>query len=186
MNKTNKSQKHVVITVTGKDKPGIVALISGELFKQGLSIDDTIMSILQGEFTMMLVAKPVVQRFSFAKFSKDLKKLGEDNSLLISVRQSSFKNQASDSPTYIVSVFGADKPCIVSAVSDYFGKKNINIADMKTLVTEYRKYAMLLEIDMPASVSFSKVEDDLTALAKKLNVHIDIQHSGVFKVMHRI
>lgn len=197
-----KLEKHIVVTVTGKDRPGIIAAISKELFNQGCNIMDTLMSILQGEFAMILIAKPVIPRFLFSSFARNLSELGRKSGLHISVRQSSLKknssgiehressspplNRGGAGPTYIVSVFGTDKPGIVSSVSEFFGKKNINIVDMKTLISEDEKYAMLMEIDIPKNISFSYVEKELSVLGKKLRVHIDIQHSGIFKAMHRI
>lgn len=188
-----KLEKHIVVTVTGKDRPGIVAAISKELFNQGCNIEDTLMSILQGEFAMILIAKPAIPRFLFSSFARNLSELGRKSGLHISVRQSSLKKKSlgsehreSSSPTYIVSVFGTDKPGIVSSVSEFFGKKNINIVDMKTLISEDEKYAMLMEIDIPKNISFSYVAKELSVLGKKLRVHIDIQHSGIFKAMHRI
>lgn len=44
-----------ILTVIGKDKPGIVAGISDELYKQNINIVDISQKILQDYFTMIMI-----------------------------------------------------------------------------------------------------------------------------------
>jgi len=45
-----------VITVIGKDRPGIIYSVSKILFEEGLNIEDISQTILQDYFTMIMIA----------------------------------------------------------------------------------------------------------------------------------
>ncbi|MEJ7554142.1 MAG: ACT domain-containing protein, partial [Aquificaceae bacterium] len=47
--------KFFILSIFGKDKPGIVASISKALYQMGLNLEDSSMTRLNGEFTIMLI-----------------------------------------------------------------------------------------------------------------------------------
>ncbi|WP_225048176.1 ACT domain-containing protein [Lacticaseibacillus kribbianus] len=67
----------VIITVIGTDKVGIVAAVTGHLAKQDINILDVSQTIMQGAFTMMLLAK-LPDAADFAQVKADLQALGQD------------------------------------------------------------------------------------------------------------
>ncbi|ARE63550.1 ACT domain-containing protein [Clostridioides difficile] len=71
-----------ILTVIGKDKPGIVAGISDELYKQNINIVDISQKILQDYFTMIMIVDLEKSLNSFEKTVEDLvercKKLSVD------------------------------------------------------------------------------------------------------------
>ncbi len=46
---------HFALTAVGADRPGIVAAVTGVLLDLGVNLEDTSMTILRGQFAMMLV-----------------------------------------------------------------------------------------------------------------------------------
>ena len=44
-----------VLALTGRDRPGIVAAVTGVLLDHGLNLEDAEMAILRGHFAVMLV-----------------------------------------------------------------------------------------------------------------------------------
>ena len=46
---------HFALSAIGRDRPGIVAGVSGALLRHGANIEDSRMAILGGHFTMMLI-----------------------------------------------------------------------------------------------------------------------------------
>lgn len=46
-----------IVTAFGQDRPGIVALMADSLYRLGCNIEDTCMTRLRGEFTMMLMVR---------------------------------------------------------------------------------------------------------------------------------
>ena len=47
----------LLMTITGKDQPGIIAAFTGAIFKCGGNLEDANMTILEGEFAMILLAE---------------------------------------------------------------------------------------------------------------------------------
>ncbi|MBO4360049.1 MAG: ACT domain-containing protein [Eubacteriaceae bacterium] len=45
-----------VITVIGKDRPGIIYQVSKVLFEEGLNIEDISQTVMQDYFTMIMIA----------------------------------------------------------------------------------------------------------------------------------
>ena len=46
--------KRILITVSGKDKPGIIAKVTGLLYARGCNLEDVSMTLLEGQFAMMM------------------------------------------------------------------------------------------------------------------------------------
>ena len=44
-----------IVTVIGKDKPGIIAAVSGLLAKHNINIEDISQTVLHGNFTMVML-----------------------------------------------------------------------------------------------------------------------------------
>lgn len=62
-----------VITVLGKDRPGIIAEVSGALYRAGANILDITQTVLQGEiFSMVLLADLAGASMGFAQLKEAL------------------------------------------------------------------------------------------------------------------
>jgi len=77
---------NVAITVTGKDRPGIIAALSGAIFTAGGNLEDASMTILEGEFAMIVLAQ-VKSTSAFAKLKTKLGKIGCDFHVFVQQRE---------------------------------------------------------------------------------------------------
>ena len=68
----------VVISVMGKDRTGIIARVSGLLYKENINILDITQTILQGLFTMVMLADTSGAALSFEALQDELNKLGSE------------------------------------------------------------------------------------------------------------
>jgi glycine cleavage system transcriptional repressor len=123
-----------IITAFGQDRPGIVALMADSLYRLGCNIEDTCMTRLRGEFTMMLMvrlpegmaAEDLARRLIPYTTPLDLAVLCRAMPDLAATRQT-----ALEIPTFILSVYGADHPGIVAQVARTVAQHQGNITDMK-------------------------------------------------------
>ncbi len=76
MSKKDKASDQPIITVIGKDTKGIVAQISGLLYKQGVNIEEIKQGLVRGNFFMIMAVDLDGSTTTFHKLSLDLKKLG--------------------------------------------------------------------------------------------------------------
>ena len=67
-----------VITVTGKDKVGIIAMASAECAKYGANIIDISQTVMKEYFAMIMLAEVDSLTVSFAEFSDSITKKGAE------------------------------------------------------------------------------------------------------------
>lgn len=75
-----------VITVVGRDKAGIIAAVSAALAERGVNILDISQTILQGNFTMMMLTDCSSMSISIEQLRSDLDALGREIELMITVQ----------------------------------------------------------------------------------------------------
>nr|WP_077738270.1 ACT domain-containing protein [Escherichia coli] len=81
-----------ILTVIGKDKPGIVAGISDELYKQNINIVDISQKILQDYFTMIMIVDLEKSLNSFEKTVEDLVESGKKLSVDVKIQREEIFN----------------------------------------------------------------------------------------------
>ena len=74
-----------VITVTGKDKVGIIAFASAECAKYGANIVDISQTVLEDYFAMIMLVELSGLKCDFAEFADSIKKEGNKNDVDIRV-----------------------------------------------------------------------------------------------------
>lgn len=74
-----------VVTVTGADSVGIIALVSGECARMGANIVDISQSVMREYFAMIMLVEIKDLNVPFAEFSESLRKKGEERLLDIRV-----------------------------------------------------------------------------------------------------
>lgn len=171
--------QHFALTVVGRDRPGIVAQVTGILFNLGCNIADSSCSILGGQFAMILIiAHPTfVNRESFGDAFQPL----EDADLTVALRV--LKPGGELHPDLageicMISVYGADKPGIVYHVAKVLGERRINITDLNTKLVgpEQRPvYVMIIEAVLPEAISEQDVDAWMAPLREQLQVDISVR-----------
>ena len=167
-----------IVTAFGQDRPGIVALMADSLYQLGCNIEDTCMTRLRGEFTMMLMVRlpndidagMLASRLTTAMTPHDLAVLCRSMPDGAAARQT-----ALEIPTFMLSVYGADHPGIVAQVSQTVAQQGGNITDMNTRVIgsgEVPVYVMVLEIQLPQAQQAEPLRQALERLKPLLGVDL--------------
>lgn len=162
----------LAVTVIGRDRPGIIADATRLLAGLGANLEDSTMSILRGHFAMVLVAAADVTAI---EAEAALAPLAADGSLQVSVRE--VPEEAPATPlgaTYLVSVHGADRPGIVSAVTAVVAEAGGNVTDLSTRLSG-ELYVLLAEVDLPAAVDPEQLDRDLVATGIELGVEVSMR-----------
>lgn len=74
------------ITVMGRDKKGIVAKISGLLYKNGINIEDINQKVMEGVFVMTMLVNLAGCRVPTAKLNASLQAIGRSMGLRIQIQ----------------------------------------------------------------------------------------------------
>jgi glycine cleavage system transcriptional repressor len=139
---------HYAVTAIGRDRPGIAAAISKVLLDVEGNVEDSQMSILRGHFAVMLIVS-VPEAVAGDELASRLERVRADLELeAIAVNEVDELAPGGD-PTHVLTVYGADHPGIVHAVSQALAERGVNITDLQTRLagsSEAPVYVMLMEI----------------------------------------
>ncbi len=82
----------VIVTVIGKDKPGIIAKVSALLAENNVNIEDISQTIMQGKFTMIMQCDLQSAKLQLADLKSELVTLGENIGVSIHVQHEDIFN----------------------------------------------------------------------------------------------
>jgi glycine cleavage system transcriptional repressor len=162
----------LAVTVIGHDRPGIIADTTRLLAEVGANLEDSTMSILRGHFAMVLVAATDTPADDVQRV---LAPLAAGGRLQVSVRE--VPQEAPPQPlgsTYLLSVHGADRPGIVSAVTAVVAEAGGNITDLSTRLSG-ELYVLLAEVDLPSVVDPEQLDRDLVTAGLELGVEVSLR-----------
>ena len=81
-----------IVTVIGKDKPGIIAKVSTALAENNVNIEDISQTIMQGNFTMLMLCDLSNSSLSVKDLSNVLNQVGEQAGVSIHVQNEEIFN----------------------------------------------------------------------------------------------
>jgi glycine cleavage system transcriptional repressor len=163
---------HFAVTAVGADRPGIVAAVTGAFAAHGCNLEDSSMTILRGQFAMMLVVDAPAG-VGADELEAALAGPAAELDLVVTVRRAAEPAPAGEAVSWTVSVHGADHPGIVHGIASLLGAREVNIVDLSTRVIgtpEAPVYTMILEVTLPPAGDPRRLEADLAAKAAELGV----------------
>lgn len=164
---------HFAVTAVGADRPGIVAAVTGAFAEHGCNLEDSSMTILRGQFAMMLVVDAPAG-VGAGELEAALAGPAADLDLVVTVRSAAEPPEVEpDIESWTVSVYGADHPGIVHGVAALLAERSVNIVDLSTRVvgtSEAPVYTMVLQVTLPPDGDPHQLQADLEAKAGELGV----------------
>ncbi len=81
-----------IVTVIGKDKPGIIAKVSTALAENVVNIEDISQTLMQDNFTMLMLCDLSLSKLPLAKLQANLVELGKEIGVSIHVQHEDIFN----------------------------------------------------------------------------------------------
>jgi glycine cleavage system transcriptional repressor len=122
-------QKWFMLTVIGRDRPGIVAQVTHALFKGGCHLGEASMIRLGGNFTIMMMAH---HRGTAASLYEQLREVVDALELTVHVDEIEGGLHEHVEPDVFVTVHGADRAGIVAQVTGVLAEAGLNILDLES------------------------------------------------------
>lgn len=175
--------KRLLLTISGKDKPGIIAKVSGLLFRKHCNLEDISMTLLEGQFAMMMTLC-VPDRLKPAALSSACEVLKKEpwsmECFLTGLKGKAVRgaDPAQNCQSCVITAFGRDRTGIVFGVSRALAGLGINITDLDSRILgkgSKATYAMLLEVDVPDRVGVKKLKRFLDRVADRLKIEIQVR-----------
>ncbi len=164
--------KFFILSLFGKDRPGIVAGVSKALYEMGLNLEDSSMTRLNGEFTIMLIISSE-RDITAEDILQNLQQVGQSYELFMVCRELEEVVYPQAEALYRIVVFGSDKPGIVYGVASALAKLGLNISDLRT---EKRGslYVMVIEAEGKEDME-GTLRLELEKLRDSLGVDISVE-----------
>ena len=169
----SKPHNELVISALGKDRPGIVNDLSHTIYQLGCSISDSRMTLLGGEFAMLLLVEGPWNQL--AKLEGQIKDLEKKLGMSIVARQTQHLPNQEDKLPYSVEVVSLDNPGIVHKLSNFFSQRHINIEELNTSTysaphTGTQMFSVELSISVPAQTQITELRDEFMDFCDSMNL----------------
>lgn len=179
-----------ILTVVGKDRPGIIAGIANTLYEYECNIQESSQTVLSDEFAMILLLQPT-KEIDIQQLDKSLKKTCEPLAVTHALRVATPAPASSPPPKdkVIITVIGADRIGIVARVTGVLADMNINIVELSTapyLIRDVPQYAMIARVEVDDEVDMHALRRALEECAQSLSVNINVQSQEIFDAMHKV
>lgn len=163
----------LVITALGEDRPGIVDELSNVLSKKQLNIEDSRMSVLGGEFAILMLVSG--DGNAIDTFIDEVPGLEDALRMKLQVKVTRKKPESKKLAPYAVEVVSIDHPGIVQEIARFFSSRKINIVDLDTsryagAHTGTPMFALRMTIEMPADVPIASLKEEFISTCDALNL----------------
>ena len=163
----------LVITALGADRPGIVDELSDTLCSNQLNIEDSRMSVLGGEFAILLLVSGSAEAVN--DFIARSAKIEDSLQMKLTVKATEIQEDSQKLVSYDVDVVAIDNPGIVHNLASFFSSRQINIVDLETdryaaPHTGTPMFSLHMTIGVPADTAIAGLRDDFMTTCDELNL----------------
>lgn len=169
--------KNIVLTLTGRDKIGIVDNITNVIVKRDGNVEASRMTRLGGEFAMLMLV--TLADKEFVNLDQDLQQLrSEGYQVSLLQTEDDSKKYAGWLP-YEIEVIGADHEGIIYEIAHHLAIQGINIENMDTSSTPAPMsgtplFTMKGIVVVPPQLNFHVWSNALEEIGDKLNVSVKV------------
>jgi len=165
----------LVVTVIGKDRPGLVELVSAVVEEHGGDWVESRMSRLAGEFAGILrVSVPAVQADILSKELEGLRSEG-----LRVVVERGVEDTVEEGHVIVLELIGSDRPGIVHKISEALAARGVNVEELNTECdgapwSGDTLFKAMARLRAPRELDLDQLRESLEAIAGDLMVDISI------------
>ncbi len=168
----------LVISALGEDRPGIVDELSNIIYTHGLNIEDSRMTLLGGEFAILLLVSG--EPSSIENLNSQLGDIEQALRMRLLLKATSEAHTLDNTVPYSVEVASLDHPGIVRQLSGFFSSRNINIVNLQTeryaaAHTGSPMFALHMTVGIPAETNIAQLRDAFMEFCDELNLDAELK-----------
>lgn len=181
----------LIITVLGKDRPGIIAAISKSLYTLGCNLENVNQVILQNQFAGIFIVLPPAD-LSVEAIKQTLVKDSAGTGLHIHVDGADTDpngGQAVEGEDFVITTIGPDQKGLVARFTEIIANAKVNVTNLRAVFeggdtpeANIMVYEVYITPDTDQKVLFSILRDK----ASELGLDISIQHKNIFQAINKI
>jgi glycine cleavage system regulatory protein len=165
----------LVVTVIGKDRPGLVESVSAAVEAHGGSWVESRMSRLAGQFAGILrVSVPAERVDALSEALEALRASG-----LRVVIERGLEDSIEEGHMILLELIGSDRPGIVHKISEALAARGVNVDELNTECegapwSGETLFKAMARLRVPATLDLDQLRESLEAIAGDLMVDISI------------
>jgi len=165
------------ISVTTRDRVGIIADVSEALYELGGNLEALSQTVVWGWFTM-IVCGAFPEGTTPERIKQALESAGDFIATVLPSTEPSMPRPTAGEP-FVVTVVGGDKPGIVRRLTRCFARKDINIEDVWDEVRD-GQIVVIFHLTVPPAVEREDLRRDLDQVGGELGLSVMLQHQDIF------
>ncbi|PID74427.1 MAG: hypothetical protein CSA20_07350 [Deltaproteobacteria bacterium] len=181
-------KKQIIIAITSRDRPGIIAKTTEVIYKLGGDVADLNQTVVCGYLSMILCAS-FQKTIDQAEISDALSQIETEHWFAISIKEIKEDNTGKatgQDDIYILTVQGQNRTGIVHGISNFCYTNNINITDLATTLRA-GQYTMALQLDLTGCpCNRAELQEKIDRYAEENGLTILMQHNDIFRVTNEI
>jgi glycine cleavage system transcriptional repressor len=167
--------RELCVTAVGKDRPGIVAALTGGLLEVGGNLEDCRAALLHGSFAIVL-AVAVPDAVGVEEVERALAPAAARLGLTLAVGPGEPDAGGAGGERCVVSVYGADRPGIVHAVTTAVAERAGNVLDLSSrVVGDPPLYVLGIEVELPEGLTARALRDHLAPVAAARGLELAVE-----------
>jgi glycine cleavage system transcriptional repressor len=166
----NTPTQHLVLTVIGKDKTGLVSELTDLITQCECNILDSKMAIFGSEFTMIMLLTG--DNASLAKLEIQLPPLAMSLNLLTMMKRTT-KHKGQERARYQVMFDGPDSSGTIRQITSFFAEHKVSVSSLKSKATEQdgKKWQVAeIIIGLTDDTDLQTIISGCEALCKRLSI----------------
>lgn len=173
------------IIALGRDRPGIVADLSGCVFECGYNLEDASMTQLGDEFAvlMLISGRDPSGHPDHRQLRESLKRLEWEKRLTVFLRALDGEpepHRSARGEPYTVTASGVDRAGIVAGVSGCLAEAGVDIRDLRGSVSEAPQsgtpvYTLIIRASVTPAVDLQELEKRLQLVGNRLDIEVSVR-----------
>lgn len=183
--------KKMIISVLGRDRPGIIAAVTRILFEQECNIENVSQTIIQNEFSGIFIVG-IPKALSESDLHRHLDEGLSPMGLHVYEKPLSKANEpqtAVESEPFVITTKGPDRKGLVAAITAIMAAHRVNVTNLQAVFkggNDPNANIMIYEVDIPSDANHQALRRDLREKALGLSLDISIQHKLIFEAINRV
>ena len=183
--------KKFIISMLGKDRPGIIAAATRVLFEKDFNIEDVSQTILQDEFSgIFIVTGPDgVDRDLLKEALMAATAQFDMHFHVKELAAQRYQWTACDCELYVITTRGPDRKGLVALITAILAANNVNVTQLLAAFRggeDPESNVMIYEVEIPLDTDQQALREQLRAKADELQLEINFQHKQIFEAINRI
>ena len=175
-----------IVTVMARDRVGIVADVSGALFKLGGNITDLSQTLLRGYFTLIIsVGTP--DSVTADSIRSSVAAAGAAGEFDVGVKP--YEPEPAQAPAetelFVLTTRGRDRPGIIARVTSYLAGQGINIEDFYARVVS-GDLLMIIQAAVPTRLNIHDLQREIEQVGAEFGLTAHLQHENIFRMTNEL